>query len=152
MKVQTWQPISTRCLRIGVEIFWISGMPLEKWSLTHSSNMEAIWLQPAWWHRTMCARIQPRCIFYVKEAGFLPPLLSRVVHGCIQKECKTLIVDLINEQRSYEDVYRSLGFVKSADWAVYEKELWTTFCLFYKSRLRVIWYVYSTEIITRSRD
>jgi hypothetical protein len=60
---------------------------------------------------------------YVKEAEFLPPLLSRVVHGCIQSGCKTLIVDLINEQRNYEDIYRSLGFTKSAEWAVYEKEL-----------------------------
>jgi len=60
---------------------------------------------------------------YVKEVEYLPPLLSRVVHGCIQKRCKTLIVDLINEHRSYEDVYRSLGFAKSADWAIYEKEL-----------------------------
>jgi hypothetical protein len=60
---------------------------------------------------------------YVKEAHYLPPLLSRVVHGCIQKGCKTLIVDLINEHRSYEDVYRSLGFAKSADWAIYEMEL-----------------------------
>jgi hypothetical protein len=60
---------------------------------------------------------------YVKEGKYLPPLLSRVVHGCIQRGCKTLIVDLINEQRSYEDIYRSLGFTKSAEWAVYEKEL-----------------------------
>jgi hypothetical protein len=60
---------------------------------------------------------------YAKEAEYLPPLLSRVVHGCIQKGCKTLIVDLINEHRSYEDIYCSLGFVKSTDWAVYEKEL-----------------------------
>jgi hypothetical protein len=60
---------------------------------------------------------------YVKEAGFLLPLLSRVVHNCIQKGCKTLIIDLINEQRSYEDIYRSPGFTKSAEWAVYEKEL-----------------------------
>lgn len=60
---------------------------------------------------------------YVKEVEYLPPLLSRVVHGCIQKRCKTLIVDLINEHRSYEDVYRSLGFAKSANWAIYQKEL-----------------------------
>jgi hypothetical protein len=59
---------------------------------------------------------------YVKEGEYIPPLLSRVVHSCIQKGCKTLIVDLINEHRSYEDVYRSLGFAKSADWAVYQKE------------------------------
>ena len=60
---------------------------------------------------------------YIKEGKYLPPLLSRVVHACIQKGCKTLIVDLINEQRGYEDIYRSLGFTKSAEWAVYEKEL-----------------------------
>jgi hypothetical protein len=60
---------------------------------------------------------------YAKEGKYLPPLLSRVVQGCIQKGCKTLIVDLIHEQRSYENIYRSLGFTKSAEWAVYEKEL-----------------------------
>jgi roadblock/LC7 domain-containing protein len=60
---------------------------------------------------------------YVRAMDYLPPLVSWVVHSCIQKGCKTLIVDLINEQHSYENVYRSLGFEKSADWAVYEKEL-----------------------------
>lgn len=60
---------------------------------------------------------------FVKETAYLPPLLSRAVHGCIQKECKTLLVDLINEHRHCEDLYRSQGFVKSADWAIYEKEL-----------------------------
>jgi len=60
---------------------------------------------------------------YAKDAEYLPPLLARVVGSCIQKGCKTLIADLINEHRGYEEVYRSLGFVKSADWAVYEKEL-----------------------------
>jgi hypothetical protein len=60
---------------------------------------------------------------YVKGAEYLPPLLSRVVHGCIQKGCKTLIADLVNEHRGYGDIYQSLGFVKTADWAVYEKEL-----------------------------
>lgn len=60
---------------------------------------------------------------YTKDAEYLPPLLARVVSSCIQKECKTLIADLINEHRGYEEVYRSLAFAKSADWAVYEKEL-----------------------------
>lgn len=41
--------------------------------------------------------------------------------------------------------------MKSTDWAVYEKELWTTFCLFYKSRLLALCCVYSIEIIIRSR-
>lgn len=53
---------------------------------------------------------------YVKEVEYLPPLLSRVVHSCIQTGCKTLIADLVNEHRGYEDVYRSLGFEKSAEW------------------------------------
>ena len=60
---------------------------------------------------------------YVKEVEYLPPLLSRVVHSCIQTGCKTLIADLVNEHRGYKGVYRSLGFEKSADWAIYEKEL-----------------------------
>jgi len=60
---------------------------------------------------------------YVKEAEYLPPLLSKVVHCCIQKGYKTLIADLINEHRGYENIYQSLGFVKAVEWAVYEKEL-----------------------------
>ncbi len=71
----------------------------------------------------VCKDIAAMYFVYVKEVEYLPPLLSGVIHGCIQKRCNTLIVDLINEPRSYEDVYCSLGFAKSADWATYEKEL-----------------------------
>lgn len=62
-------------------------------------------------------------IFYIytKEEKFLRSLIARVIASCINAGYESLLVDLINEHRGYEDFYKSLRFEKVAEWAIYEK-------------------------------
>lgn len=54
---------------------------------------------------------------------YLKPLLARLISNCVDKGYKTLLADLINEHRRYEDIYQALGFTKVAEWARCEKAL-----------------------------
>ncbi len=51
---------------------------------------------------------------------YLKPLVSKAVTMCIEKGYKTLVVDLINEHRVFEDFYSKLGFIKAAEMGYYE--------------------------------
>jgi hypothetical protein len=64
-------------------------------------------------------------IFYihVKDEEYLLPLIAKVIANCADRGYETLIVDLINEHRVHEATYKSLGFTKAAEWAIYEKTL-----------------------------
>lgn len=60
---------------------------------------------------------------YAPESRHLEPMVAVTVSRCMEAGCHDLIVDLINEHRGFEPVYRRLGFQKAAEWARCEKVL-----------------------------
>ncbi len=60
---------------------------------------------------------------YAPDKPSLTALLNGAVNACIEHGADRLIADLIHEHRTFEPVYRKLGFKKAADWARCEKLL-----------------------------
>lgn len=60
---------------------------------------------------------------YAPEARHLGPLLARAIDASIGKGIRTLLADLINEHRRFEEEYQALGFAKVAEWARCERAL-----------------------------
>ncbi len=60
---------------------------------------------------------------YAPEEKYLAPMVAKAISICIEKGYQTLVVDLINEHRKYEDFYSQLGFTKAAEWAYYERQV-----------------------------
>lgn len=57
---------------------------------------------------------------YSPNEKYLKPLVSKAITMCIDQGYKTLVVDLINEHRVFEDFYSRLGFTKAAEMGYYE--------------------------------
>jgi len=60
---------------------------------------------------------------YSPNEKYLKPLVSKAVSMCLAQGFKTLIVDLINDHRRFEDFYSKLGFTKAAEMGYYEINL-----------------------------
>ena len=60
---------------------------------------------------------------YAPDELSLETLLNSAVNACIESAAERLIADLIHGHRTFEPVYRKLGFTKVADWARCEKVL-----------------------------
>ena len=57
---------------------------------------------------------------YSPNELYLKPLVAKAVSICATQGYKTLVVDLINKHRHFEDFYFTLGFVKGAEMGYYE--------------------------------